>query len=235
MIVDCVIHPLTCIVTQDAAVLMSWAGSTISKRPKVRKPNRPADRLEIECMLEALIKQEQERRRSPDELKSRICPDSHACSITDVILLYVSVGVLVMVFEVAAVYCRWRFDHQIDAGDNYIVGLLVLACAFAITFIAIPMICAMNRKAVALKPIEIRQRINSYYSNPSSAKFLKEVFPRSLDANKLANTVFMPKSPTLLKPARDIVLEEMRANYSQNQMLLDQRVRVCLSLKCIGE
>ena len=214
---------------------MAWGGAKVSARPRVRTANRPADRLEIEAMLEALIEQEKEKRRSPDELKSRICPDSHACSITDIILLYVSVSVLVAVFEVAAFWCRWRFEHQIEAGDTYIVGFLVLAAAFAIAFIGTTVICAMNRKAVGLKATKIRDRILSYYRDTNNARRLKEVFPRSLEADKLTNTVFMPRSPTLLKPARDIVLHEMRANYSKNQKLLDQRVRACLHLQCMSE
>lgn len=98
----------------DAGILLSWGFSDDSAPPKIRKAERPADRHEIQKMLEALIAQEQERRRSPDELKSRICPDSSACSITDAFLFYFSVAAVIVVFEVAAAWCRWRFDHQID-------------------------------------------------------------------------------------------------------------------------
>ena len=177
-------------------------------------------------MLEALIEQEQELRRSPDELRSRVCPNSSTCSITDAVFFYLSVAALVGVFQVAASWCRWRFDHQIDDGDDYILVLLALIVVFVITFIAVTMICAMNRKAFALTPKQIRENINTY--DIANQRPLKEVFPRSLDANTLENKVCMPRSTTLLKPARDIVLSEMRDNYSRNQKLLGQRVSTCV-------
>ena len=175
-------------------------------------------------MLEALIAQEQERRRSPDELKSRICPDSSACSITDAFLFYFSVAAVIVVFEVAAAWCRWRFDHQIDDDTMAVsIGILFfLSVGFAIMFIAVIMICAMNRKAVGISAANIRTRINSF----DPKRPLKDAFPRARSADRYGNEVMMPKTSTLLKPARDIVLDEMREIYAQNQKLLGQQVRV---------
>merc|ERR1711939_1241681 len=97
--------------------------------------------------------------------------------------------------------------------------LFFFSVAFAIVFIAVIMICAMNRKAVGISAANIRKHINSF----DPKRPLKDAFPRSRSAGRYVNEVMMPKTSTLLKPARDIVLDEMREVYAQNQNLLGQQ------------